>query len=62
MEQLTSTTKELIYYKIKELEAQIKHSEYLLEDESFSKFHQMTRIEIELFEMQIDSLKQKLFS
>lgn len=62
MEQLTSTTKELIYDKIKELEVQIKHIESLLEDESFSKFHQMTRIEIELFEMQIELLKQKLFS
>lgn len=62
MEQLTSTTKELIYYKIRELELQIQHSEYSLQEESFSKFHQMTRIEIELFEIQIDSLKQKLFS
>lgn len=62
MEQLTSTTKELIYYKIRELELEIQHSEYRLQDESFSKFHQMTKIEIELCEIQIHLLKQKLFS
>lgn len=62
MEQLTSITKELVFAKIKELELQIKHSESLLEDESFSKFHQMTTVEIELFEIQIELLKKKLFS
>jgi hypothetical protein len=62
MEQLTRTTKEIIFEKIKQLEIEIKHYEDSLEDESFSKFHQMTRVEIEMMEMQITFFKEKLFS
>jgi hypothetical protein len=62
MEQLTRTTKSLIFEKIKELEIKIKHCEVSLEDESFIEFDQMTKIEIEMMEMQITFLKDKLFS
>jgi hypothetical protein len=62
MEQLTRTTKSLIFEKIKELEIKIKHYEDSLEDESFIEFDQFTKIEIEMMEMQITFLKEKLFS
>jgi len=62
MEQLTRTTKAIIFEKIRQLEIEIKHYEDSLEQESFSKFDQMTRVEIEMMEMQIKFLKDKLFS
>jgi hypothetical protein len=62
MEQLTRTTKEMIFEKIKQLEIEIRRYEDCLEEESFSKFDQITRVEIEMMEMQIKFLKDKLFS
>lgn len=62
MEQLTRTTKSLIFEKIKQLEIEVKHYEDSLDEESFIEFHQMTRVEIEMMEMQIKFLKDKLFS
>lgn len=59
--QYRTTTKEFMFEKIKQLEIELMHHEWSLNDESFSQFHEITKIEIELFQIQISLLKSKLF-
>lgn len=62
MEQLTSTTKEVIFYKILEIQSEIEHLCISLGSKESEEFHQVHRIEIEILEMQLSFLKSKLFN
>ena len=62
MEQLTRTTKSIIFERIKELELCILQYEKCMEDSGFNEFDQFTKVEIEMMEMQITFLKEKLFN
>ena len=53
-------TKELIQMKIQELEMEIQHKFFALEDNDFISFHEFHNIEIELMKTQIELLKKMI--
>ncbi len=45
--------------KIQELEIEIQHKYFALEDDSFIEFHEFHNLEIELMKTQIELLRKK---
>jgi hypothetical protein len=53
-------TRQLIQMKIQELEIEIQHKYFALEDDSFIEFHEFHNLEIELMKTQIELLRKKM--
>ena len=59
---LTPLTKEVIFYKILEIQSELDHLCISLGCSETEEFHQVHRIEIDILEMQLSFLKSKLFN